>query len=87
MQIIRIKCKTFLHLIGEPQGNRARSLYDLNANDTCVITTMDGLIVKVSRASDVLVGAAMLAVKAGNQIHRIPFHTIARITERGDRLV
>ena len=62
-------------------------LFNKESFRPCVITTMDGLIVKVSRASDVLVGAAMLAVKAGNQIHRIPFHAIARITERGDRLV
>jgi hypothetical protein len=40
MQIIRIKCKTFLHLIGEPQRNRAPSLYDLNANDTETITVL-----------------------------------------------
>jgi hypothetical protein len=39
----------------------------------CVITTMDGLIVKVSRASDVLVGPAMLAVKAGESDPSDPF--------------
>jgi hypothetical protein len=62
-------------------------LFNKESFHPCVITTLDGLELKVSRASDVLVGAAMLAVKAENQIHRIPFHAIARITERGDRLV
>ena len=62
-------------------------LFNKESFRPCVIKTMDGLELKIRRASDVLVGAAMLAVKAGNQIHRIPFHAIARITERGDRLV